>query len=209
MIFYEIRAVPRFIDMYLTTIDLILSELQGLRDMVTNITYNHTQYYFIQQIQQTLIEIQDEVEILITIVSEFFDLFTILPESVRRLLFCVYRCYRYCRKKTIRLFRRKRSQSVVTATTPSQKRNSFYHIPKSVELIETHQKHLLPQEKRFYQGEKRLSSSKKQQVDKVKENKAEVSIHPYHAEGPQRDTSTRTNSFCHRIWFSSVSFDWG
>ncbi len=194
MIFYEIRAVPKFIDMYLTTIDLILSELQGLRDMVTNITYNHTQYYFIQQIQQTLIEIQDEVEILITIVSEFFDLFTILPESVRRLLFCVYRCYRYCRKRTIRLFRRKRSQSVVTATTPSQKRNSFYHIPKSVELIETHQKHLLPQEKRFYQGEKRLSSSKKQ-VDKVKENKEEVSIHPYHAEGLQRERTPSVIEF--------------
>jgi hypothetical protein len=114
LIFKELKNVPKLIDMFINVVELIIAELEGLRDMVQNILYNKTQIYFVHRMEKVLNEMNEEIEIILTIIREYFDLFTVIPDNFR--------------EKLAKL-------SVFQLFTPAQ---SFYSDPKCIEMIQVH-----------------------------------------------------------------------
>lgn len=156
LIFQELQKVPQLVDSYINLIELIISELEGLRDMAKKIMYNKTQMYFVFKLEKTMIEMNDEMDIIIAIIGEYFDLFSVLPDFCKRIIHICYRFFYYVyssiyqqlspstsKQKSAKSKGRESSSPRAQVSNHNFSKRykptkSLYGVPKSIEMVHSH-----------------------------------------------------------------------
>jgi hypothetical protein len=181
LLFLELKRIPILVDIFINIVELILVEAEGLKDMVKSILYNKTQLWFITRLERIMLEINEEIEILLMIIGEYFQLFTILPDNLRYCFFFIYykiclRCWKGLRNCFSLKSWKKRNDSDfsnqsdlkpdfnkpsdgATSIKTLKKQKSLYSIPQSVEMIRIHQGHQQRQQRNSQHSNRNSVSS--------------------------------------------------
>eukprot|EP01033_Poteriospumella_lacustris_P006124 gene6124-4399_t len=131
MIFWNVANFPAALSIFIDIAELLIQELIGLQTMVKSITYNHTQEIFVEVLTPVLVEMNEEMEIALTLVGEYFETFHPFPDAIQSLK---------------RFFSRGLEQAFGDRQrhhfeTQRRKMKSFYDVPCSKDLIDMHRLH--------------------------------------------------------------------
>lgn len=131
MIFWNVANFPAALSIFIDIAELLIQELIGLQTMVKSITYNHTQEIFVEVLTPVLVEMNEEMEIALTLVGEYFETFHPFPDAIQSVK---------------RFFARGLEQAFGDRQrhhfeTQRRKMKSFYDVPCSKDLIDMHRLH--------------------------------------------------------------------
>ncbi len=76
LLFPHLKHLPEMLICLMKNIDIMIHELESMRENITNILGNVTQFYFIKVLKPLLMNIHNEIELLLLFVSEEFQLFS-------------------------------------------------------------------------------------------------------------------------------------
>ncbi len=82
LLFPHLQHLPQILSCFMKNIDLMIHEYQSMRENIKNILGNITQIYFIKVLKPLLISIHNEIELLLLLVSEEFQLFSLTSGSL-------------------------------------------------------------------------------------------------------------------------------
>eukprot|EP01040_Poterioochromonas_malhamensis_P007617 gene7617-8225_t len=76
LLFPHLKHLPEMVTCLMKNIDLMIHEYQSMRENITNILGNVTQFYFVKVLRPLLINIHNEIELLLLLAAEEFQLFS-------------------------------------------------------------------------------------------------------------------------------------
>lgn len=130
MIFWNVANFPAALSIFIDIAELLIQELIGLQTMVKSITYNHTQEIFVEVLTPVLVEMNEEMEIALTLVGEYFETFHPFPDAIQSLK-------RFFSRGLVHAFGDRQRNFL----TQRRKMKSFYDVPCSKDLIDMHRLH--------------------------------------------------------------------
>lgn len=130
MIFWNVANFPAALSIFIDIAELLIQELIGLQTMVKSITYNHTQEIFVEILTPVLVEMNEEMEIALTLVGEYFETFHPFPDAIQSVKSFFSKGLLYAFGDRQRNF-----------LTQRRKMKSFYDVPCSKDLIDMHRLH--------------------------------------------------------------------
>lgn len=130
MIFWNVADFPAALSIFIDIAELLIQELIGLQSMVKSIIYNHTQELFVELLTPTLVDMNEEIEIALTLVGEYFETFHPFPDALLHI-----------KKNLSHIFWQLLGSKNTNIFSQRRKMKSFYDVPNSKHLIEMQRLH--------------------------------------------------------------------
>jgi hypothetical protein len=130
MIFWNVADFPAALSIFVDIAELLVQELIGLQSMVKSIIYNHTQELFVELLTPILVDMNEEMEIALTLVGEYFETFHPFPNALLHI-----------KKNLSHIFWQLLGSKNTNVFSQRRKMKSFYDVPNSKHLIEMQRLH--------------------------------------------------------------------